>query len=301
MKVPCLPGSFQLIFIIACLMTTSTAPTYANQREPLTLKLWPAGTPGEPEGFTIEEEALLEEPNGMKRLLNVSEPSMTVYFPEQPNGACVLVCPGGGYGVLGVEKEGSRLCEKLLSWGVTPVLLRYRVPRRDPDNPAPWPLMDARRAMSILAERADEFGIDTAKTGVLGFSAGGHLAALLTLSGDTPADPVAGAPRPAFAALIYPAYLQETNDEAALISEIALSEDSPPLFILCARNDAISADGSELLYNAAKETGSPVELHIFETGGHGFGIRPSPSLPAHHWPCLLQGWLASHGWADRPQ
>jgi acetyl esterase/lipase len=161
--------------------------------------------------------------------------------------------------------------------------------------------MDARRAMSILAERANEFGIDIAKTGVLGFSAGGHLAALLTLSGDMPAAPVAGAPRPAFAALIYPAYLQQSDDEATLIPEITLGEGSPPLFILCARNDAISAEGSELLYDAARQAGSPVELHVFETGGHGFGIRPSPSLPAHSWPWLLRGWLASHGWADRPQ
>ena len=148
--------------------------------EPVTIKLWPQGAP-EPAGVKIGPEEEIQKGDGIKRVTNVTDPTITIYKPEKANGTSVIVCPGGGYSILAIEHEGTKVCEYLNTLGVTSVLLKYRVPRREPANPSREPLQDAQRAIGILRHRAAEFGLKPDRIGILGFSAGGHLSVMATL------------------------------------------------------------------------------------------------------------------------
>lgn len=269
--------------------------------EPIVLKLWPKGAPEKP-GVKIEpEKTIVKEPSdGVVRLTNVSDPMITVYKPEQPNGTSVLVCPGGGYGILAYEHEGSQVCEYLVKHGVTGILLKYRVPKRDPNDPSREPLQDTQRAIGLIRHHAEEWGLKKDKVGILGFSAGGHLTVMTALHANErtyttdPALDVEDA-TPNFAIPVYPAYLVSKEDPYKLLPGFEITEKSPPMCFVHAHDDSWSASASALLYLEYKKKNLPAEVHIYAKGGHGFGMKKK-GLAVDHWPDRVAEWMKSMGY-----
>jgi acetyl esterase/lipase len=237
----------------------------------------------------------------VSRIGFVSQPTITVYKPpkEKDTGAAVVVCPGGGYSILAMNLEGSEVCEWLNSIGVTGILLKYRVPARKERERYAAPLQDVQRAVGIARSRAKEWNIDPARTGVLGFSAGGNLAAALCANNATRTYPAVDdadkeSCRPSFAILIYPAYLA-TDDLARLAPEVKVTPDNPPTFITMTQDDPVHVEGALLYALALKQAKVPFELHVYPRGGHGYGLRPSENLVSE-WPQRAAGWLETQGW-----
>jgi acetyl esterase/lipase len=277
--------------------------------KPLVIDVWPAAAPGET--GAIGAEKLVDGQPGqrqVKRLTNVSKPTLTVFRPasDKDTGAAVLICPGGGYNILAWDLEGEEVAGWLNSLGVTGIVLKYRVPRRPDqpkDKPPIGPLQDAQRAMSLVRSKASELKIDPKRLGILGFSAGGHLAAATSTNFDRRAydamdeiDKISC--RPDFAVLIYPAYLI-AKDKDALADDIRVTKETPPTFFAHASNDGVKSDNSLLMYLALKRAGVPSELHIYATGGHGFGLRPSQE-PCSTWPTRCGDWMKAQGLLRAP-
>ncbi|MFO0929970.1 MAG: alpha/beta hydrolase [Gemmataceae bacterium] len=288
----------------SCLVLTMllvSVPVAAAEEKPPVVPLWPGKPPGQmaatgKEADTTKEKDGLIAGRRLIRLGNVSEPTITVYKPTKAKdtGAAVVVCPGGAYHILALDLEGTEVCAWLNSLGITGVLLKYRVPR--PKQGAHYlpALMDAQRAVRLTRSRAKEWGINPNRIGILGFSAGGHLATMTATSFDRPAyeaidqhDEVS--PRPDFAILVYPAYLQNAKKDG-LADEVKVTKQTPPAFIAHAGDDPIPVEGSAYLYLALKKVGVPADLHIFESGGHGYGLRPTDK-PVTHWPKQAEAWL----------
>lgn len=279
-------------------------PAVARAAEPAVIPLWPAGVPGEPTPFA-KAETLRQIPKDGKTidlLSDISTPTLTVYRPAKPNGTAVIVAPGGGYNILAWDLEGTEVAAWLNSIGVTAFQLKYRVPRRSTDDPKGWPvgaLQDAHRAVRVVRSRAKEFGIDPTKLGMLGFSAGGSLTARTCTSFESPGYPAADeadklSARPDFAVLIYPAYL--LNDAKDGISpRLPVGPKTPPMFLAHAADDPLGSDDSVYLHLALKKHKVPSDLHIYTTGGHGFGLRPAKS-PAVTWPARCAEWMAASGY-----
>ncbi len=269
--------------------------------EPTVHKLWPGKAPGEtkdigPEEYIVPKKGQLE----VKRLAKVSEPTITVYAPpkEKRNGTAVLVAPGGGYNILAIEHEGTQVCEWLNSLGVTAVLLKYRVPKREaqtPDNRAM--VQDAQRALTLIRAKGKDLGIDPARVGMLGFSAGGHLTACTALTKErlydkTDDDDAKFGHVPNFCVLVYPAYL--TDKGGALKSEFVVNKESPTMFFAHSTDDPVTSEGSVALYSALKKAGVPAELHLYATGGHGYGMRKTQH-PCSKWPDRAGEWMQARG------
>lgn len=271
----------------------------AVRKDLVEVKLWPGKAPGETKDIGPEKYQDNKPGDTVKRLTNVSDPMITVYLAlkDKANGCAVIVAPGGGYSILAIEHEGSQVCEWLNSLGVTGVLLKYRVPRRPmqtPDNLAQ--LQDAQRAVSVVRSKATEWNIDPKRVGMLGFSAGGHLTATTLLAEKCVYDPIdkaAEAPcRPDFGVLVYPAYLTEKG--GGLKPEYQVTKDSPPMLFVHASDDGVSSENSVELYRALKKAGVPAELHLYASGGHGFGMRKIPH-PAATWPDRAADWMKARG------
>ncbi len=297
-----IPMKFVGLFSLPLLFLTTT---FAAE-SPITVKLWPQGAPEKP-GFKSEPEQEMPKkgPDDVKRLGHVSDPTLTLYKADKSNGTTVLVCPGGGYNILAFEHEGTQVCEYLNSIGVNAALLKYRVPRRDPQNPSVEPLQDAQRAMGILRHRATEWNLNPDRIGMLGFSAGGHLTVMATLHANErtyPQDPaldVADA-TPNFSIPVYPAYLVSKEDTFTLLPEIKVTEKAPPMCLIHAHDDkgVTSASSSALLYLEYKKLNLPAELHIYAQGGHGFGMRKS-GKPVAEWLVRVGEWMKSMGWVSQ--
>lgn len=260
--------------------------------------LWEGLAPGE-QG-DVPEEVATPGNDGVTRISNVSVPTMTVYHAEKGKrtGAAVLVCPGGGYNILAYNHEGSLVCEWLNGIGVTAVLLKYRVPRREgrPNHEAP--LQDAQRALGMIRSRAAEWGVDPKRIGVLGFSAGGHLAAMALSNPErsyakkSNHDEVSC--RPDFGILIYPAYLLDGDDPDKLAPELRFNAESQPVFISVSTDDKW-ASSSARLYLELQRMKVPVEMHSFAKGGHGYGITKARGTPPGTWPELAAAWMKTVG------
>jgi acetyl esterase/lipase len=271
--------------------------------EPITIKLWPNG-PEEPAGFTPKPaEEKKSEKDGLRRSSGVNDPTITVYRPDKPNGTAVVVAPGGGYGGLAIEHEGTMVCDHLVKQGITPVLLRYRVPRRDPQDPSKYPLQDAQRAMGILRHRAAEWGVKPDRIGFLGFSAGGHLTVMVTLHANERTykqDAALDVPdaTPNFSVPVYPAYLTSKEDTFKLLPEIKVTDKAPPMCLVHAHDDKglTSSSGSALLYLEYKKLNLPAELHIYTKGGHGFGMKDKGGIPTEQWLLRVCEWMKNMGW-----
>lgn len=276
------------------LAAADTAPVF---------ELWPKGAP-EPSGFTSEPETEVPKktPDDVMRLTNVTKPTITLYKPEKPNGTVVIVCPGGGYKILAYEHEGTQTCEWLNSLGVTAVLLKYRVPARNPEKPEVEPVQDIQRAIGMVRHHAEEWGVKADRVGVLGFSAGGNLCALAAVGDIKPSYEFDEAldvkdVKPNFAMLIYPAYLTPKDKPFELKSDFKVTKESPQVLLIHAHDDPITPTGSALLYLEYKKAGVPAELLIFSKGGHGYGMKKSGN-PVNEWPARAADWLKSAGLLD---
>lgn len=275
--------------------------------EPEVVDLWPDGPPGETgdvgeERDTTKPEDGLVDGRRVIRLGAVSRPTVTIYRPaaDVDTGAAVLVAPGGGYHILALDLEGTEVCEWLNSLGVTAALLKYRVPRRPDREKHAAPLEDAQRAMGLLRNRASDLGIDPERIGVFGFSAGGHLAAALSTNHaertyTTVDEADAASCRPDFALLIYPGYLIGEQRGERVSSELPVAADMPPTFLSMAQDDGVGVKNALLYALALTDAGVPVELHVFPTGGHGYGLRRTDAT-ATTWPDRAADWLRGGGW-----
>jgi len=272
----------------------------ADAPDAKTIDLWPGTAPGE--NGTIGDEQTKTKGEGDSKVVtsvtNVTRPTVTIYRPDRDKntGVAIVVCPGGGYRNLAWEHEGTMVARWLNSVGVTSALLKYRVPRR-PGNPEGQPpvqaLMDAQRALSLVRSHADEWGVDSKKVGIMGFSAGGHLGAWASTNYDKRAyDAVDAADkvdiRPDFAVLIYPGGVTKRGT-MDLTDEMRINSQTPPTFLACATDDGL-AESNVALYLALKRAGVPVEIHLYTKGGHGFGMRPSNN-PCSTWPQRCEEWL----------
>ncbi len=278
------------------------------EAQPVILDLWPAKAPGEA-GTVGKEEAKTKDVGGktvVTSLTNVSVPTLSVSpAPSSTSiGVAVVVCPGGGYTNLAWDHEGEQVAAWLNSLGVTAAVLKYRVPRREGtprDQPPPQALMDAQRALSVVRSRAKEWGVDPAKIGLLGFSAGGHLTAWASTADKRTYEPVDDADKagckPDFAVTIYPGGLLKRGTDQ-LTPEITITAKTPPTFLAVAGDDRGSAEGTVLYYLALKRAGVPAELHVYASGGHGFGMRPSPK-PYATWPKRCEEWMRERGLLTR--
>jgi acetyl esterase/lipase len=267
----------------------------------LTLPLWASGAPGaspnaEPEvDMTTAKDGLIAG-KAVIRLGNVSKPTLTLYTPKGTNtGAAVVVFPGGGYRILALDLEGTEVCDWLTSTGVTCVLVKYTVPDSGPYPKSSAALQDAQRAMGIVRSHATEWHIDPHRIGVLGFSAGAHLAAALSTHFDQRLySPIDAADelscRPDFAVIVYPGYLALAEESFAPNPEIQVTDQTPPSFIVQAENDPVHVENAVVYFMALKNAKVPAELHIYADGGHGYGLRRT-ALPVTTWPVAVETWL----------
>ena len=263
------------------ILLTLTLTMLAAAQTPKTELLWPEGAPG---AVGTEE---------------VDKPSLTQYIPGNPNGAAVLVCPGGGYGALAMDHEGKQIAEWFNSFGVSAFILKYRLGPRY-RNPAM--LDDARRAMRMIRTRAAELKVDPAKIGVMGFSAGGHLASSLSTH-------FKEGERPDFAVLVYPVISFTTrythsgsmrnllgpNPDPALVwdfsNELNVTSQTPPTFLFHTNGDTgVPPENSVLYYMALRQVGVQAELHIYQNGPHGVGLAQKDPVLAT-WPARLKDWM----------
>lgn len=268
-------------------------------------RLWPGKAPNSPRKLPTPDFRM--EGNAPRRELHlrgVAEPVVGVYRPANPDGRALLSLPGGGYRYISVENEGINVARTFNPLGITVFVLGYRLPGEGWLEPQDVPLQDGQRAMRLIRARAPEFGIDPAKLGCVGFSAGGLLSASLAVAhadpvyaridaaDDTPA-------KPAFAGLVYPI---TSGDRMRVGTLPAARFDAPrrihrldpiPLFIVHALDDPIVALEEPMsMLTAAKEAGFPVEAHFFQEGGHGFGpAYLAPELPGSRWPQLFDLWI----------
>lgn len=283
---------------LAALFGLLAPPSPADEPRPSTvLDVWPGPAPGEV-GAIGPEKYLDETP--IKRLANVSRPTLAVHrpAPDKDTGASVIVCPGGGYHILAMDLEGDEVAAWLNSIGVTGIVLKYRVPRREgtPEAQKPiQPVMDLQRAIRLVRSKAPEWKLDPGRVGVLGFSAGGHLSAAASTRFDRPAYERIDAvddldARPDFAVLVYPGGMEDPSDPENPVAHV--TPQTPPMFLAHAGDDQVSPINSVNMYSALKKAGVPAELHVYASGGHGFGLRPGPH-PCSTWPQRCEDWLRS--------
>jgi len=272
--------------------------------------LWPEGLVIQrPESDKPEEVGTGSRPVGGRPwtwATYVSRPTMTIYSPKGRNTrAAILVLPGGGYQAVAMDLEGTEICDWMTKQGVTCIVLKYRVPQawRHPHvEKAPevqLALQDAQRAMGLLRYRASSYGIDPHKIGVIGFSAGGHLAAAVSNAGKLTYKSVDEADRepsrPDFAILLYPGHLRdETGPKTSLklSSWVEISADAPPTLLIHSMSDPTDDVRHSLAYGLAlNDVGVPVEMHLYARGGHAFGMRPTSDPITTEWPELVEKWL----------
>jgi acetyl esterase/lipase len=266
-----------------------------------TLPLWPNGAPGAtpnaaPEVDTTSAKDNLIAGKPLIRLGNVSSPTLTLYTArDQSTGAAVVVFPGGGYRILAIDLEGTEVCDWLNSAGVDCILVKYRVPDSGPYPKSPAALQDAQRALGIVRSHSIEWHIDPHRIGVLGFSAGAHLAAALSTHFDRRLyDPIDAADalscRPDFAVIVYPGYLALAEKDFTPNADIPVTDQTPPSFIVQAEDDPVHVENAVVYFLALKRAKVPAELHIYAEGGHGYGLRRT-ALPVTTWPLSVETWL----------
>lgn len=313
-------------------LNAQAVPEWQPSRGHTQLPIWPENAPEAQTASGPEYTQIVgEEPPGAIVVGKVSRPTMTVYSPTGKNtGAAVVVFPGGGYWVLYMDLEGTEVCDWLTSKGITCVLLKYRVPgkhlspKSGPYPESPMALEDAQRTLSLVRHHAVEWHIDPHKIGVLGFSAGGHLAVAMSTHFEKRLYPaVDGADdescRPDFAVAIYPGHLSYAaakwdaeqaggkfslpapgqlalaDDQLGLNPDLHITIRTPPTFLLQAEDDNVDSVYDSLAYYIAlQKAGIPVEMHLYAQGEHGFGLRPT-DLPITRWPKLVETWLHTIG------
>lgn len=263
-----------------------------------TLRLWPGQAPGTASWTGPETTRHIAFPDGtaVDLLTNVTVPTLTVVRPAAGRGVgtAVVVAPGGGFQVLAWQEEGLKVAHWLADRGITAFVLKYRVRTRPEGQPRPgqdfdreeakllpverFAFADGQQAVRLVRADAARFGIDPHRVGMIGFSAGAMTTMGVLLEGDPAA-------RPDFAAPIYGA-----------MHALPVPKDAPPLFIAAAADDDLVPPAKSVaIFTQWRAAGRPAELHLFDKGGHGFGMRMQ-HLPVDNWPALFEGWLREHGW-----
>jgi acetyl esterase/lipase len=293
---------------LALALLLGSLTTFA-QAEPMVVDLWPGKPPGDtqelpPEADRTTEKDGLVAGKRVMRIGNVSTPQLHIYRPAAgtETGAAVIICPGGGHHILAWDLEGTEVAEWLNTLGVTGIVLKYRVPFREPDRKWSAAVQDTQRALSLVRARAAEWKIDPARLGVCGFSAGGETAGRAALAPERFYDRVDAADdqplRPNFALLIYPAYFTEQTEQGPrLRSDLPVTKDAPPMFLVHAFDDPVTPQSALLLASALKQANVPTELHLYPSGGHGYGLRPTEK-PVTQWTTPASLWLKQSGFLN---
>jgi acetyl esterase/lipase len=297
---------------IAALFLSSIVAWTAFTAEPMIANLWPGQPPDESGGIGPErirmspklERKQVEVTEQTRLITAVTNPTITIYRPptDKETGTAMLICPGGGYWDLYWQLEGEEVAAWLNSIGVTGIILKYRVPRRADEpkgEPARRPLQDAQRAMSLVRSRAREWGINPQRIGIVGFSAGGHLAIATATSFDQrtydardDVDKVSC--RPDFAIPVYSGYLR-AKDKDELAPGLRIPTNTPPVFLVHGGDDIVSPpENSVLMYLALKRAGVPAELHVYANTTHDFGVRTN-DRPHSKWTARCAEWLRDSG------
>lgn len=297
--------------LIAAVILFSPAVTHAEDVKPsLVQPIWPGKPPGETKELPPERDTTKpdqKDPGGKPiiRLTNVSIPTVSVYrpTPDKDTGTSVIICPGGGHNILAFNHEGTETAEWLTTLGVTGIVLKYRVPTRTPDGKR-WlgAVQDAQRAMSLVRTNAKEWKLDPERIGILGFSAGGETAGLTSYFADRqyePLDAVDEAPfRPDFSLLIYPAYFEKKGEPTKIREDVSITKNAPPTFLVHAWDDPVTVFSSLHIATELRKAGVPTELHVYATGGHGYGMRDTGE-PVNSWPQRAAEWLGRNKWLTR--
>lgn len=290
------------LLVAALLALASAAPA----AEPVVIDLWPGKPPGETKDLPPEANIAKadDKPVGDRpiiKLTNVSKPTLSIYRPEKgkDTGAAVVVCPGGGHRILAFDHEGTEVAEWLAKNGVTGVVLKYRVPARDENKRWLAAVQDAQRAVSVVRGKAADWGIDPKRIGILGFSAGGETAGLTAILHEQRQYPAADkldevSARPDFAVLVYPGGLLEKGN-AKLREYVKPTAATPPMFLAHSFDDPVDVRNSLFLATELKAAGVSCELHVYATGGHGWGMRQT-GHPANAWPQRCAEWMAKQGY-----
>ena len=270
-----------------------------KKQEPIVL--FPNGAPREI-GEMIESKSLAGRKvsgRSVLRIRDVSQPTITFYpAPEENNSrTTIIVIPGGRYEVLSFDLEGTEICKRFNESGINCILLKYRVPRRKKLSKHAAPLQDLQRAIAYTRAHADNWNLDKSKIGVIGFSAGGHLAVMasnsfseLTYTAIDNCDKENI--RPDFCILIYPSYLDRKNFSIA--PEINVADKTPQTFLVQTQDDHKLLNSSLFYYYALKESKVPAAMHLYQTGGHAYGLRETGNLVSE-WPNRVLDWLSEIG------
>lgn len=286
----------RLLAVIALVAVSAGAADVLTFSQP-EIRLWPGGAPGS-EGMTAPE-TWNPSTDGFHRVTNINNPSMVVFLPPKgkANGLAVVICPGGGHQYLVMDLEGSLVAERLNSMGIAAFVLKSRLAHAPGSKYTVegHALPDAQRAIRIIRSRAAEWNIKTDRIGIMGFSAGGEIAALAETKFDAgqpkPSDPIDGLnSRPDFAVLGYPGIRAES---------LTVAKNTPPTFMVVADDDQRPSAAVAAYYSKLKAQGIPAEVHIYAKAGHGFGMTGrTPAfrdLPVSHWPEQFHAWLADRG------
>ena len=303
--------SLIILFLLFNALTSNT------NSQTLTLKLWPDGIPGSKTDPSYAENIILTD-GVITRCEKVVTPDLTVFLPppEKANGAAVLICPGGGYGVLAFDHEGNAIAMWLNYYGIAGIILKYRLPSdRIMIDKSIGPLQDAQEAMRVIRRNAAEWKIDPKRVGVIGFSAGGHLASTIsTHYADKVYDVKDNiSARPDFSMLIYPVISMDTTithhgsrnnligidptekNVLRFSNEKQITRDTPPAFLVHSSDDnAVPVMNSIGYYMGLQKKKIPAELHIFQKGGHGYGLAPNGGTESS-WPALCLKWMKQIG------
>lgn len=304
------PGKYVTIILAGLLTINLTA-------QPKVLKLWPDGIPGSKKDPTYVENIVITE-GRVTRATNVVTPDLTVSLPDPAlaTGAAVLICPGGGYGTLAFDHEGNAIAKWLNDNGIAGIILKYRLPSdRIMADKTIGPLQDAQEAMRVIRRNAAAWKIDPLKVGVIGFSAGGHLASTISTHYADKVYEVKDnvSARPDFSLLIYPVITMDTtfthrgtrNNLIGLdpteknvfrfSNEKQITSDTPPAFLVHSSDDgAVPVKNSINYYTGLQKNKIPAELHVFQKGGHGYGLAPNGGTESS-WPDLCIRWLKAMG------
>jgi acetyl esterase/lipase len=308
----------RIVALVSLMTWLWTACLAAAAGTPTVVELWSGKVPDE--NGTIGPEIVRMSPTHTRKevevteptrlVTNVSQPTLTLHHPpkEKDTGAAILICPGGGYWNLYWELEGEEVAAWLNAQGVTGIILKYRVPRR-PDEPkgepARRPLQDAQRAVSLVRSNSSAWGIDPGRIGMVGFSAGGHLAIATATHFEQrtyePTDDIDRVDcRPDFAIAVYPGYLK-ARDKDELAPGLRIPAKTPPIFLAHGGADIISPpEHSVFLYLALKRAGIPTELHVYAGAAHDFGVRKLDH-PCSTWTARCTDWLRSQGFLEPPR
>lgn len=309
-----------VLFAAAAACTPASSrpePAAALQRPQETIRLWPGAPPGE--AVETGPEVIGSEGSATGAYSRISVPRMDVYRPDRPNRTAVLVLGGGGYFRIQVGSAAAPIARWLQSEGTTAFVLYYRLP--GDGWPAVAPMQDAQRALRTIRAQAAGYGIDPAKIGVIGSSAGGHLAGMMATRGDHSFyGPVDAIDRiratPDFAGLLYPVISlrspidttrtrrelgSQADAVAAYSVETLVTAATPPVFLAHTADDPIAdVRHSQWMFDAMRRANRPVEMHIFERGGHSWGMG-EPGSAVSAWPRLFRQWARSHGFMSRPE